>query len=303
MRASSTVSHQELDLLRQYEFLSILLIVLRLVPDTHTEMEQLWRLKVFEEVPRSEVPEGEPIIPTHFVTKKKLNQFGLVKQYKARCVANGKRQIPGVSFDEHASSTPSLDSVRASLAIANHFDMDIDLVDIVGAYTHAPLDRVIYCDWPLGFDKGGPTVMKVNKALYGFVQSGRKYQDDRNIKLEGAGYKQNPMDTSVFYRRHEKVLTILVPYVDNFLVISTKGTAKKIKEELAQLFEIKDEGEAKFYLGMMITRNRPQKQLTISMPAYIKGIVQRADLSWAKTASTPMSHTQPMSRANRRRRH
>ncbi|QRV91945.1 Copia-like polyprotein/retrotransposon [Ceratobasidium sp. AG-Ba] len=214
----------------------------------HTEMEQLWHLKVFEEVPRSEVPEGEPIIPTHFVTKKKLNQFGLVKQYKARCVANRKRRILGVSFDKHASSTPSLDSVRASLAVANHFDMDIDLVDIVGAYTHAPLDRVIYCNWPLGFDKGGPTVMKVNKALYGFVQSGRKCQDDQNIKLEGAGYKQNPMDTSVFYRCHEKVLTILVPYFNNFLVISTKGKAKKIKEELAQLFEIKDEGETKFYL-------------------------------------------------------
>ncbi|QRV99039.1 hypothetical protein RhiJN_27058 [Ceratobasidium sp. AG-Ba] len=34
MRASSTVSHQELDLLRQFKFLLLLLNVLRLVPDS-----------------------------------------------------------------------------------------------------------------------------------------------------------------------------------------------------------------------------------------------------------------------------
>ncbi|QRW10719.1 hypothetical protein RhiLY_09718 [Ceratobasidium sp. AG-Ba] len=68
MRASSTVSHQELDLLCQFEFLYILLIVLRLVPDkrrigaNRAYLVQSDGIHIKRVVPRP-VPEPVQLVP------------------------------------------------------------------------------------------------------------------------------------------------------------------------------------------------------------------------------------------------
>ena len=138
----------------------------------HEEMNQLIEQNVFDNYPHNKVPRGEQILGSMFITKLKLNQLGHILRYKARLVVLGNQQIPGKSFNDITSNTPDMNSVRVILCYVCHSDMDCHVIDVHGAYTHAPINRPLYVEFPEGFGKGGSLVMKSNKALYGAHQSG-----------------------------------------------------------------------------------------------------------------------------------
>ncbi|QRV96326.1 Copia protein [Ceratobasidium sp. AG-Ba] len=260
------------------------------------EMNQLQANNVFEDFPRDQVPDDVKILDSKFVTKLKTDQDHVIERYRARCVVRGDQQVPGEMFWETTSNMPSLDSVRVVLNIAAHADLDVHMVDVTSAYTHAELDTFLYVNYPEGFGKDGPTVMKVRKALYGSKQAGNKWQLLRNgVVVDQLGYQKNPADVSVFIRRRPiEKLAILVCYVDDFLLCTTPGHMDEAKAELMNAFTCRDLGEAKSFLGIKITRDRPRRRLSLTMKSYIDNIVKLADLENARFAHSPMSHTQSL---------
>lgn len=56
------------------------------------------------------------------------------------------------------------------------------------------------------------------------------------------------------------------------------------------LFDCRDLGEAESFLGIKITRDHPQRHLSLTMEKYIKSIVELAGLTSAKFAHSPMAH-------------
>ena len=73
-----------------------------------------------------ELPEGKRAIPTRIVLTKKLDPTGRPTRYKARLVAQGFRQVPGVDYFETFSPVAALDSVRLVLSIAAAADLEIE---------------------------------------------------------------------------------------------------------------------------------------------------------------------------------
>ncbi len=78
--------------------------------------------------------------------------------------------------------------------------------------------------------------------------------------------------------------------VDDIKVMGVKrsGHIKKVKYELAPAFEIVDMGPISFYLGLKVKRNRQNKTLKLSQPAYIDKILAKYHLDQAKPCNTPM---------------
>ena len=63
----------------------------------------------------------------------------------------------------------------------------------------------------------------------------------------------------------------------------------KLKEELAESFEMKDLGPAKQILGMEITRDRKNRRLWLSQERYVERILERFNMKEAKPVTTFVS--------------
>ncbi|CCO33250.1 hypothetical protein RSOLAG1IB_12035 [Rhizoctonia solani AG-1 IB] len=140
------------------------------------EFNMLTKQDVFDEILRTEVPSGSQILSSGVVLKIKCDADGKELRLKARIVVHGNQQIAGLSYGDTFSNTPDLVFICIIFVIVAHANLDCHMVDVTGAYTHAPIDTPLYVEFPDGFGKQGPTVMKLKKALYGAHQSGRLWE-------------------------------------------------------------------------------------------------------------------------------
>ena len=126
------------------------------------------------------IPTPRDIFPVGYkwVFIRKRNENGEVVRYKARLVAQGFTQRPGVDFNETYSPVMSAITFRylISLAVQNH--LSLQLMDVVTAYLYGSLDSDIYMKVPDGIDVPNPKAkrnmycVKLQKSLYGLKQSG-----------------------------------------------------------------------------------------------------------------------------------
>ncbi|KAJ1299491.1 hypothetical protein OPQ81_003803 [Rhizoctonia solani] len=189
---------------------------------------------------------------------------------------------------------PSLDAIRIVLQAVAHYDLDMHIIDVTGTYTHAPIDRPLYVEFPEGFGKGGPTVMLLKKALYSAHQSGYLWEQFQNEKLSSISYSANPADISIFTRHSNSIMTIIVAYVDDFLICCSKGHIESTKDKIKKLFNCKDLGEAKLFVGMKITCNRSNKIIKLTNKKYIRDIISLMGITGTPHASLLMSHMHPV---------
>jgi hypothetical protein len=169
---------------------------------------------------------------------------------------DGNRQIARLSYGDTFSNTPDLQYIHIVLLTVAYADLDCHMIDVTGAYMHAPIDRPLYVEYPKGYGKRRPTVMKLKKVLYGAHQSGHLWEQYCNAKILALGYKPNPKDVSIFTRTKDGIYSIVLCYVDDFVVCCTAGHIEPIKHEILSLFDCKDLGDIKLFLGISITRDR-----------------------------------------------
>src|SRR3954466_11965439 len=125
---------------------------------------------------------------------RKRNENNEVVRYKARLVAQGFTQRPGIDFNETYSPVMSGITFRylIFLAVQNHLSMQ--LMDVVTAYLYGSLDSDIYMKVPGGISvpnasaKRNIYCVKLNKSLYGLKQSGRMRYNRLSEFLIQKGY-------------------------------------------------------------------------------------------------------------------
>jgi len=80
------------------------------------ELKEFVRQKLFSIISK---PIGRKVIGCKWVFKTKLDAEGQIEHYKARLVAQGFSQIPGVNFDEMFALVTRHQTLRTLLALAN----------------------------------------------------------------------------------------------------------------------------------------------------------------------------------------
>jgi hypothetical protein len=163
-----------------------------------------------------ERPRGHKVIPVHWIFSVKTDAHGNVVRLKARLVAQGCRQIPGVDVDEVFAPTSSYGSRRTLLATAAAKNMEIHQVDVKTAFLNGELEEEVYVTQPPGFDNGDPNIVcRLHKALYGLKQAPRAWHKTLNEKLLSMGYEVSKSDAGVYTKRHEDgELSYMLVYVD-----------------------------------------------------------------------------------------
>lgn len=184
------------------------------------------------------------------VFKVKYNTDGTVARFKARLVAQGFSQVPGIDFTERFAPTVRRESLRIYLAIRTLLGLIIHQVDIVGAYLESLLDDnefPIYMRPPPGIERMKRGLhCRLLSSLYGLKQSGRLWNKNVIAFYKKLGFRPLNADPSILILQTDGEITIVSVYVDDFLLAScTMSGLKSLKKNLARESDMKDLGEVK----------------------------------------------------------
>ena len=240
-----------------------------------------------------DLPEGKNVVGSQWVFKEKRGANGEITKYKARLVAQGYSQEKGSDYDETFAPVAKYNSLRTLLAIANELDLEIHQMDVKTAFLNGDLDAEIYMKQPDGFVKDPSKVCKLNKSIYGLKQSARLWNVTIDSYLKSHGYKASIADPCI-YTKSVKVndktsLIIIAVYVDDFTLASNDLTLLEQEKNLfAEKFDMVDQGEINYILGMRICRDRQAGVLRIDQSAYLRNVLKRFGMYQCRPNSTPM---------------
>ncbi len=177
------------------------------------------------------------------------------------------------------------------LAMANHLDWEIEMMDVKGAYLNSILDEEIYMAQPDHFNDGSGHVLKLVRAIYGLKQAGRVWHQKLCHVLENIGFSRSTADECVYIKKAHDSTLIITIYVDDLgLFVTSKSEMAELKKELKDNFTMTDLGEMKKILGIQVIRDRKAGTLKIMQGAYIDKILARFNIIMAKAnpVSTPL---------------
>ncbi|KAK4397697.1 Copia protein [Sesamum angolense] len=143
------------------------------------ELDSLNKREVFG--PITPTPKGVKPVSYKWVFVRKRNEQNEVVRYKARLVAQGFTQKPGIDYTETYSPVVDATTLRFLISLSVIEQLKMQLMDVVTAYLYGSLDTDIYTRIPKGLKmpealKSKPPHMysiKLKRSLYGLKQSGR----------------------------------------------------------------------------------------------------------------------------------
>jgi len=222
------------------------------------EIHSLNKRKVFGPVVRT--PKGVKPVGYKWVFVRKRNESGEIARYKARLVAQGFSQRPGIDFNETYSPVVDATTFRYLISLIAHEGLNLHMMDVVTTYLYGSLDSDIYMKIPEGFNLPDANSsgsrqdysIKLNKSLYGLKQFGRMWYNRLGEYLLKEGYKNYSVCPCIFMKRSENEFAIIAVYVDDINIIGTPEELQKAIDCLKKEFEMKDLGKTKFCLGLQI---------------------------------------------------
>ena len=177
-----------------------------------------------------------------------------------RLVAQGFLQKPSIDYEETFS--PVMDAITynflISLAVPKRLDMC--LMNVITIYLYGSMDNDIYIKIPKGFklpeaNSTKPRSMyliKLQRSLYGYKQSGRMWYNRLSEYLLKEGYMNNPICPCIFIKKSETGFAIIAVYVDDLNLVGTPEELTRTTNYLKKEFEMKDLGKTKFYQCLQI---------------------------------------------------
>ncbi|KAF7371927.1 polyprotein [Mycena venus] len=255
-----------------------------------SEKNQLERLGTWDLV---ELPAGRKAIASKWVWRRKRDATGKVAKHKARLVADGSRQIPGIDFHETYSPTIRLETFRFLLALAARYQLKVHGIDVVAAYLNGKLEETVYMKQPPDFDDGTGCVCKLKLSIYGLRQSGRNWNQKLDTAFKSLGFTRLIADQCVYIRREPATSspTIVAVHVDDMTLFAhTNGELTQLKGELASQFNVTDLGPLTQILGMEITRNDSDGSIQLTQANYALRVLESVGMHNCKPVSTPLDH-------------
>jgi len=221
-------------------------------------------LKALQEYDTWEVdlpPDGN-LVGSRWVFALKKDVASNIVCYKARLVAQGFLQIPGVDYFDTYAPVAKMASIQTFLALAAQLDYEIHQVNIKKAYLNRKfLDtEVIYMKQPprVKLLDDCQKVLQLLKPLYGLKQSAHHWYNRLfGVLRNRLDMKHCDIDQAVFYYKNGNTHIIIVAHVDDLMIIAlSMDLVKRVKDELGKVFKVSDLGEIHWLLGMEVKHNR-----------------------------------------------
>jgi hypothetical protein len=202
---------------------------------------------------KDEVREGRKPIGNRWVFVKKRDGT-----LRVRLVALGYSQLAGIDFSNHYSPVLCDTSFRIILTMIQKLKLKAWSIDIETAFLNGELTKEIYMKIPDGFayvhgeKKAQNKVLRLNKSIYGLVQSARQWHVKFSEEIMKLGFKGNNVDPCVFTKFENEQFCILCIYVDDGIITGSEKMMHETVNDLNKVFKVKLERSIRDFLGCEI---------------------------------------------------
>lgn len=268
------------------------------IPKTYEEAceKEVWVRAMEEEMKSMEknntwkmtkLPIGKKPVGYRWVYTIKYTSTGDIERYKARLVAKGYTQVYGEDYTETFAPVAKLHSIRILLSIAINLDWELWQMDVKNAFLQGDLEEEVYMVPPQGHCEDASLVCKLRKAIYGLKQSPRAWYHRLSNCLLEKEFTRSEADHTLFTKQGKKGMIATLIYVDDLIITGNdaEGVAHT-KEMLKVVFDIKDLGELRYFLGIEITRF--EDGMFISQRKYVLDILKETGKLGSRPVKTPL---------------
>ena len=263
-----------------------------------SEEAELWQSAITEEYDSlmkngtwilTDLPPDRVAIKNRWLFKVKPAYKDTAARYKARLVAKGYTQRYGLDYQETFAPVVKHSALRVVLAIVAALDLETVQLDVKTAFLNGSLDEEMYMEQPEGFITPGneKKVCRLIKSIYGLKQASRVWNIKFNEFLLKFGLTRSSADPCVYYRHQEEEITIVVIYVDDGLICSSKKEVlTSILNHLLTVFEMTSNPIGRF-VGLDITHNRSEGKLYVSQSHFITKLLEKFKMDTCHPLSVP----------------
>jgi len=232
------------------------------------------------------------LVGCKWVFRVKRKSDGSVDRFKARLIAKGFHQRPGLDYIDTFSPVVKPATIRTVLTISVMQGWSLRQLDVNNAFLHEKLHVIVYMIQPPGIkDLSNPNhVCRLQKTIYGLKQAPREWYSTLKKTIMVLGFTNSKADSSLFIYNTASVLCFLLVYVDDLIITSSDNVfVSSIIDQLGVAFSLKDMGPLHFFLGMEVIPTTDG--LFLSQHKYIHDILCKTNMLGAKEVSTPLSTT------------
>ncbi len=219
--------------------------------------------------------------------------------FRARLVACGYSQIPGVDFSKNYSPVVNDITFRLLLLLIIKMGLSAKIVDVETAFLYGELEEEIYMDCPPGMTEtgvdsvGDDDALLLQRCIYGLVQSARQYHKKIVEILRKIGFEGGEVDPCLFMRKSKKGLVYIALYVDDNLLVGHPAAIEETVQQLkAHGLILKIEDDLADYLSCEIVFSKDKRSAWLGQPHLIANLEKKfgervKNLREYKTPGTP----------------
>ena len=182
---------------------------------------------------RRDLPNGRKTIKCKWVFKIKRNGI-----FRARLIACGYSQIPGVDFLEHFAPVINDITWRILLIAMFIWELDAWLIDIETAFLHGDFEagERIFMDCPLGMENINPKedCLELLKTCYGTVQAAQQWWKKLVSILKKIGFQGGDVNPCLLHWNSKHGIVLIGLYVNNCLCIGKQEALTLLEEKLKE---------------------------------------------------------------------
>lgn len=233
------------------------------------------------------LPKGRKLVRCKWVYRTKYGTDGKVDNYKARLVAKGFSHVEGIDYTETFAPVAKMNSIHLVLSLVASYKWEFHQMDVKSAFLHGNLHEEIYMEQPPGFiHNDSSLVYHLKKSLYGLKKTPRAWYAKMDSFLLATSFSRCHSDNTVYTKRVDGQLIILVLYVDNLIFTSSDpNLINHVKSSLKKKFDMKNLGYLHYFLGLEVLQSK--EGISLSQSKYAYDLLRYFHMEDCKLAPSP----------------
>jgi Reverse transcriptase (RNA-dependent DNA polymerase) len=152
--------------------------------------------------------------------------------YRARMTGHGYEQVNGKHYDSDSIASPVANNITNNITIHLLFVLMFIMfwigyiMDLNGAFLLGNIEKgkELYMKIPQGFEKfyAEDDMWLLLKTLYGTKQAAKAFWLVLLRTIKAIGFKCSGADPLLYYKWNNGMLTVIVSWVDDFLLLAVK---------------------------------------------------------------------------------